>query len=417
MKTKRTLLVAGALTAIVLSAPRVNAVVLRPLVVINPAGTVRIQQALPCRNDLDTTRPIAGGRIDITPSVIPADVRQQILFQLTRMDLFLAPFSVHRECRGIAATAEFFEIGVRLARAVIFTGEPDGPLELRRYSFTIPKEQFLIFESILDNAPVRQPETMYQKPSEDVTGLIDLGRGAVEIHVALASRLRFRAGCTVGNHCLIDEQLDGMQRADVAGIMVDPAADSDGDRVPDLTDNCPLVANPTQAPVPTPVLTPPPNVTLNACQDHNIGTAQANDVCHARPVVITNNAPAKFAIGPNLVTWSANDGIDPIVTAQQTVTISAVDTTPPTVACLGVPPPGGSFRVSAADDCGGRLTIRLGTYRLANGEVIQIQETGQPGVRLIGTVGGNIRHFQVGKGQAIITATDASGNSANAACR
>src|SRR3989442_6218153 len=188
MKTKRTLLVAGALTEIVLAAPRVNAVVLRPLVVIDPAGTVRIQQALPCGNDLDTTRPIAGGRIDVTPSVIPADVRQQILFQLTRMDLFLAPFSVHRECRGIAATAEFFEIGVRLARAVIFTGELDGPLELRRYRFTIPKEQFLIYESILDNAPVRQPETMYQKPSEDVTGLIDLGRGAVEIHVALASR-------------------------------------------------------------------------------------------------------------------------------------------------------------------------------------------------------------------------------------
>ena len=418
MKTKRTLLAAGAVTAIVLSAPMANAVVLRSLVVLDPAGTVRIQQALPCGDDLDTTRPIAGGRIDVTPAVIAADVRGGIVFDLTRMDLFLAPFSVHRECRGIAATAEFFEIGVRLARAVIFTGEPDGPLELRRYRFTIPKEQFLIYESVLDNAPVRQPETMYQKPSEDVTGVIELLRGSVEIHVALASRLRFRAGCTVGNHCLIDEVKDGTQRADVAGIMVDPAADTDHDGVPDLTDNCPRVANPTQSPVPTPVLTPPRDVTLNSCQNHDIGTAQASDVCHARPVVITNNAPALFAIGQNLVTWSASDGIDPIVTARQMVTIAAVDTTPPTVSCMAVTPPGRTFQVSAADDCGGRLTIRLGTYSLANGELMQIQETGQPGVRLVGTVGADgFRHFQVGRGEGIVMATDAAGNVARAVCR
>jgi hypothetical protein len=53
---------------------------------------------------------------------------------------------------------------------------------------------------------------------------------------------------------------------------------------------------------------------------------------------------------------------------------------------------------------------------LGNGEVIQIQETGQAGVRLLGDVKG-VRQFQVGKGEAFITATDAAGNSANAACR
>lgn len=62
--------------------------------------------------------------------------------------------------------------------------------------------------------------------------------------------------------------------------------------------------------------------------------------------------------------------------------------------------------------------IRLGSFSLANGEVIQIQETGQPGVRLINQVGRHgIKHFQVGKGEGIVTAADASGDVASAACK
>src|SRR5262249_36311049 len=158
--------VAGAVSAIVLSAPRAHAEVSRPLIVTEPTGTVRVQQALPCGDNLDTTRPVAGGRIEVTPATVrDPNGREQIMFELNGLDLFLAPFSVHRQCLGIEATAEFFEIGVRLAGALTFPAEAVGTLELGQFRFTIPKDQFLIYESVLDNVRVRQPETMYQKPS------------------------------------------------------------------------------------------------------------------------------------------------------------------------------------------------------------------------------------------------------------
>jgi hypothetical protein len=71
--------------------------------------------------------------------------------------------------------------------------------------------------------------------------------------------------------------------------------------------------------------------------------------------------------------------------------------------------------VSSIDACGAPV-IRLGSYVLANGEKIRINETGQPGVRLINVQNG-IRHFHVGKGQSVITATDGSGNVTSAVCQ
>ena len=57
--------------------------------------------------------------------------------------------------------------------------------------------------------------------------------------------------------------------------------------------------------------------------------------------------------------------------------------------------------------------MHLGTFSVGDGEVIQIEETGQPGVRFLGTLGrSQIRRYQVGKGEAIITAADGS----SAAC-
>ena len=141
------------------------------------------------------------------------------------------------------------------------------------------------------------------------------------------------------------------------------------------------------------------------------------DVCHARPVAIFNNAPASFAVGPNVVTWSGNDGIDPIATDTQTVTVTG-DSTPPTPSCTATNPPGRSFRVATGDNCSGPTRLKLGPFTIGNGEVIQIQETGKPGVRLVNTVSADhVRHFQVGKGEALIVATDAAGNVARAICR
>jgi len=409
MNMKQTLLVAGAVGAIMLSAPLANAIVLHPLIVTEPTGTVRIQQAVPCGEAIEGARRIVGGRIEVTP----ASVRERLLFNLTRLDLFLAPFAVHRECRGFQATAEFFEIGVRLASAVTFTAVPVETGAAGQYRFTIPKEQFLIFESVLDNVRVRQPESEYKRPSEDVTGLIDLRNGTMEIHVALTSALHFRAGC-VGERCVIDEVSPGTQIADVVGRITPPTADRDEDGVPDVVDNCPLTPNRSQETIATPVITAPPDVTRHSCVDHEIGRAEATDVCNARTVLIANNAPARFAVGRNVVTWFGNDAVDPIVTAPQTVTI--VDTTAPTVTCTPVGPTApGRFQVAGADDCAGDASLRLGTFALANGEVIQIQLTGRPGIRLIGTADG-IRHFLVGPGEAVIAATDAAGNVGNAAC-
>jgi len=62
--------------------------------------------------------------------------------------------------------------------------------------------------------------------------------------------------------------------------------------------------------------------------------------------------------------------------------------------------------------------IRLGTFILANGERVKITEVGKPGITFIGTVGADrIRHFHVGKGQGVITATDPSNNVGSALCR
>jgi hypothetical protein len=409
MKMKQTLLVASAMSALVLSARPAQAQSFQTLIVTRPAGSVRIQQALPCGDDLNFARAVAGGRVEL----IPSRVREELQFTLGRLELFLEPFAVRRTCSGIEATASFSEIGVRLASAVTFPVTPVETGDAGQYRFTIPKEAFLIYESVVDNSGAPQPERAFQRPTEDVSGLIDVGNRRIEIHVVLATRLHFRAGC-VGDRCVIDVVKDGTQTADVTGVIIPPTLDQDGDRIPDLVDNCPLTANPTQAPVATPVLTPPPDVTLHSCLSREIGRATATDVCQVRGVQVTNNAPAKFAPGVNLVTWFGNNGVNPIVSAVQRVTVQ--DTTAPTVSCtvFGSTVPG-RFQVAGSDDCE-RVGLALGSYRLANGEVIQIELTRLPGVRLLGTDANGIRHFAVGPGQAVIAATDAAGNVANAAC-
>ena len=414
MTSNQTRLAAGTVMALVLSAPLALAFV-PSLIFTNFRGTLHISQRVPCGGVLEVTTTVADGRMDITPFLVRGDViGAPVQFKMTRADMFYTPFSAHHECNGIAATAVFSEIGLRLAKSVTFAGEPIGE---RHYRFSIPKEQFLIYESVMSNVPaVQQPETRYVRPSEDVTGEIDLRRGTAQLHIALASRLRFRAGC-IGRRCAVDEILEGTQVSDLAGGLYAPGTDSDDDGTPDLYDNCPLVPNANQAPVTTPIITAPADMTVNSCQPAGIGTATAEDVCRARPVAISNNAPASFAVGPNLVTWSGNDGIDPIATDTQVVTVTG-DSLPPTPSCTATNPPGRSFRVAAGDNCAGPTSLKLGSFSIGNGEVIQIQETGKPGVRLINTVSADkIRHFQVGKGEALIVATDAAGNAARALCR
>jgi hypothetical protein len=309
MKKKLTLLVATTVGMIALTGSLTKAFIPHtPLVFTDIAGSVGIHQEMPCGGPLDLMDPIQEGQMDITPEIIMRDgeIIGTPMFDLTRMDLFLKPFSVRRNCgMGLRGIAEFTEIGLKLAGAVRFPGEETGPLGSMMFRFTIPKENFLILESILDNAPVPQPEKKYQRPSEDVTGLIDLRHKTVQIHIVLTTDLHFQALCRSGK-CGIDEIDRGTQTADVRG-----------------------------------------------------GS--------------------------------------------------------PTTTCTSTRPPGNAFRVFTEDDPA--PTLRLGTFVLANGEVFQLQQTGQPGVRLIRTSNSDIRHFQVGPGEAFITATDLGGDVQVVPCR
>ena len=328
MKTQLTLLVAGILSAIAWTGPPASAADQQPLVITDLRGAVRTQLTLPCGDSVDETTRIEAGRMDIRPEILMREREiVSVLFDLTRLDLFLTPFAVHRACAGIDATAAFREIGVRLAGSVRFPGQEVGAPGSGQYRFIIPKEQFLIYESIVDNAPVPQPETRYQRPSQDVFGVIDLPRKTVQLHVVLNTKVRFRVGCVRGGRCLIDQKEDVTQTADLVAV---------------------------------------------------------GGSCHGRPSVGVN---------------------------------SLLDTTPPSVSCTASNPAGNRFLVLASDDDCVLPTITLGPYTLTNGEVIQLRVTDQPGVRLLDTSRNGIQHFQVGGGDASVTATDLAGNTTTASCR
>ena len=166
-------------------------------------------------------------------------------------------------------------------------------------------------------------------------------------------------------------------------------------------------------------------------------------------MTITNDARGPFVAGSNIVTWTARD--TNLRTATDTQNVTIVDTTPPTATCLRTDDPddhahdrdrdrggdgdrnrngrdhddddhdddgGPFFRVSAVDDCTASPAIRLGSFVLANGEIVQITQSHKPGITLLGEHGHkHIKHFKVGPGQNVIAATDGSGNQTRAMCR
>ena len=138
----------------------------------------------------------------------------------------------------------------------------------------------------------------------------------------------------------------------------------------------------------------------------------AVDDCAGTPA-LTNNAPAIFPVGTTVVTWTATDASGNATQATQSVSVT--DTVPPTVTCTPDGPPGHTFQVAATDHCTAAPVIHLGSFVLANGERIKINETGKSGVRLVNVVHG-IRHFHVGHGEALITATDESANVGTVYC-
>jgi hypothetical protein len=213
MNTTQTLLAAGALSALMLSATPAQAQEgrPRPLTITDVSGAVGIQQDLPCGSTLDVTTPIEKGGMEMTWLQMKDG---EVLFDLTRLSMFLGAFHADATCKDVRGSVDFKEIGIQLASAVRFASE--GDIESGLFRFKIPREQFLIYESILDSLTEKQPETSYQRPSEDVEGLIDLRHQTVQLHVVLTTELRFRAGCE-RDRCVIDETLKGTSTADVRG--------------------------------------------------------------------------------------------------------------------------------------------------------------------------------------------------------
>jgi hypothetical protein len=375
-----------------------------PALVTNLTGTLAIEQKIPCET-LHKTTTVAGGSIELSPA-FGVDVSGGKLFAATQATIMFAPFSIGGSCYGFGDTRHYTELGIQLPKAVTFTAVPGGGT---LYTFTIPADSFQIYEAARFDGNTEQG---YKQPSQDVTGSLDLGTGAFQLHAVFATSIHFKEGCVPLAGCVINETDPGTLTADIAGTISLPDADHDG--VPDNTDNCVFTANPDQTPVPTPVITPPAPVTLTSCLDHNIGMASGADVCDRTAVSITNYAPSAFHAGLNVVTWTGTDGKGRIGTATQNVTVN--DTTPPTVSCTAVGPPQGHSFVVQADDICGEPVIRLGSYVLQDGEQIKIEESGQGGATFINVVDGS-RHFHVAKGQAIVTATDSAGNVATAVCR
>ncbi|MBI2986410.1 MAG: HYR domain-containing protein [Deltaproteobacteria bacterium] len=156
------------------------------------------------------------------------------------------------------------------------------------------------------------------------------------------------------------------------------------------------------------------------------GVASASDICAG--VTVAGPAAGTYPIGSTTVTYTATDGVGLQNSCQ--ATIQVVDTTKPVVSCVeSVNPSGknvpkasntnqdGFYKVSGSDICSAP-TIKIGSYVLASGETIKITQTpGKSGVSLVNTMGPlAIKHFQVGPGDAVITATDGSGNSSSVTC-
>src|SRR5262245_37427212 len=124
MTMKRTFLIAGGLFAIALT-PSARSADLSPMIVTNLAGGLRIQQGIPCDDDVDLTTPVTGGLIAIAPAG-GIDVPGGKQFTLTRATVSFAPFSIDRSCLGFGEMRNYSAINVQLARAASFTATPAG---------------------------------------------------------------------------------------------------------------------------------------------------------------------------------------------------------------------------------------------------------------------------------------------------
>jgi HYR domain-containing protein len=474
MKTTASLLLSLALCALASDRGGTDPAAGLPMVVHNLAGTMHFFEDIPVCDDPQGDVAVTGGRLDITPAFGRDLENGNKQFSWTRGSVSMAPFSV--DICGGARTETISALSLQLANAVTFVGVPAGR---GRYDFSIPRDRVQLLEQSTRNG---LPDRRTFRPRDPVTGTIDLDRGTVSMRVVVSTQTRVEAGdidglittnlsgdirFPDGDRDGVPDHLDncpGLPNRDQGRVaspivrateqatlhscletrigralatdvcenrrlavtndaphpfplgttVVTWRAEDDQGRVG--TDTERVTVDDTTVPMFTSM---PPDLRLLDCRAAILGRPAATDDCGGTPR-LTNDAPARFPVGPTVVTWTATDLSGNEATATQTVTV--MDRELPEVTCGPAahgrgPAEGAFFQVSASDHCD-VPTIRLGPYVLALGEVIKITETSRPGVRLVNEMGpDHLRHFQVGRGEGVVTATDASGNVASAACR
>jgi len=479
MKTKWMLLLFGSASGLALAAALAHSADLQPMVVKNLTGSLHIVQEIPC-DTLTKTTPITQGRIGITPAE-GFNVTGGKSFVLTGFTISFAPFSMSGSCYGFGGSRNYSQLSVQLGRAVAFTAADAGGgvfnVTIPKENFLIYQAAVVDGNS---EKGYKHPSQDVTGTINLTLGTVTMHAvAATSIHFEEGCIF---GACVIdeddpgtltvdlsGTIVFPDADGDGVaDRADNCRFVANPdqspvatptiaapagltlascadhqigvakAADvCDGGPVI-VTNNAPTTfvtgsniitwtahdaklrtasdtQNVTVVDTTPPVYTfIPPDLHENNCGPVDLGLPTATDDC-AGTVSFTNNSPGYFLVGTTPVTWVAHDASGNTTNATQTVTV--VDTVPPTASCVPDGPPGGTFKVSAFDACDVPV-IRLGTFVLAQGERIKIEEVGQSGVTLINDVGpDHLRHFHVGKGENVITATDASHNVGTAICK
>jgi len=142
-----------------------------------------------------------------------------------------------------------------------------------------------------------------------------------------------------------------------------------------------------------PVLTIPSNLTIEAqarLTTVDIGQASAKDIFRFE---ISNNAPASYALGDTIVTWTVIDANGNKSTATQIITI--VDTTPPTISA------GSDIVLEAVSTAGSPFTLSYLTSDICDCGDIVINITPLQA------------NYALGETEITVTATDISGNKAS----
>ncbi len=479
MNTKRMVLLLGGVTGLALTAALARSADLQPLVVTALAGELRIQQGVPCGHDVDQTTPVTQGRVVITPAT-GIDVPGGKRFVLTRASVSFAPFSISRSCLGVSETRNYTEVGVQLGEITAFTATPAGggiynvsipKSRFRIYEasmvnggqesgFKYPSEDVTgtidLVHGVVHMRVVVATKVHFKGgcfglgclidetdngtltatlsgtgifPDADGDGIPDQfdncrflpNRDQTVVASPIVTPPPAIAVASCANHQI--GVATAVDFCDVLPVNVTSTATADftiGRNVVTWTglDASGRVGTASQTVTVVDKTPPaftfvPPDLAVNSCGGVAIGVATATDDCAGTPTV-ANNAPKWFGVGTTPVTWTARDVSGNPSIATQMVTVQ--DTVRPVVTCAPVGVSGaGSFRVSASDACTAAPAIRLGGVSLVNGETITIAEIDRPGVTVVVDKGG-VKHFTVGRGEGVITATDAAGNVASASC-